>query len=37
MFVTALEKITPYSGTIWKSVSFVLLGILITNIVMAFV
>jgi membrane-associated protease RseP (regulator of RpoE activity) len=38
MFVTVLESVTPKSAsTIWKSVSFVLLGILITNIVMAFV
>ncbi len=39
MFLTALQHITheTRANTIWKSVSFVLLGVLVTNIVMAFV
>jgi len=39
MFLTALQGITHdrRANTIWKSVSFVLLGILVTNIVLAFV
>jgi len=39
MFLTALQRMTPHhhANTIWKSVSFVLLGILITNVVLAFV
>ncbi|PIN74943.1 hypothetical protein COV18_05410 [Candidatus Woesearchaeota archaeon CG10_big_fil_rev_8_21_14_0_10_37_12] len=39
MFLTALERYTHENraARIWKSVSFVLLGILITNVVLAFV
>lgn len=37
MFLTALQGFTPRAHTIWKSVSFVLLGILVTNVVLAFV
>ncbi len=39
MFLTMLQGITHESraNAIWKSVSFVLLGVLITNVVMAFV
>ena len=39
MFLTALQGFThhKHANTIWKSVGFVLLGILITNVVLAFV
>ena len=39
MFLTALEHLTHQAraATIWKSVSFVVLGILLTNVVLAFV
>jgi len=39
MLLTVLEKVThqKHAHKIWKSVSFVLLGILITNIIIAFV
>lgn len=39
MFLTALEHLTHQTraATIWKSVSFVVLGILLTNVVLAFV
>ena len=39
MFLTALEHFThqAHAQFVWKSVSFVLLGILITNVVLAFV
>ncbi len=39
MLLTVLEKVThrKHANTIWKSVSFILLGILVTNIVIAFV
>jgi membrane-associated protease RseP (regulator of RpoE activity) len=39
MFLTMLQGVTHQhrANTIWKSVSFVLLGILITNVVLAFV